>query len=196
MSEISTAAELYILAVSDDAIPLVAKQLSSHLSHNALVVHTSGNTPSSILSDHFQHCGIFYPLQTFSIERQANFEQIPICIDSPHPKDLKLLEWVAQQISPKVYPITDEQRAILHLAAVFVNNFTNHLFYISEDILEQEQLPFDLLKPLIAETFAKIQTHRAKEVQTGPAIRGDVMSINRHLKYLESFPLIKLFIKV
>lgn len=188
LNNINTNADLYMLAIRDDAISKVAQQLRTILPDNPLVVHTSGSTPSKIFADYFQRYGVFYPLQSFSVTRPANFEQIPICVDAANEKDLEKLENLAQIISPKVHRISDEQRAILHVAAVFVNNFSNHLFHIGESILEKEQLPFDLLRPLINETTAKIQNHRPKDMQTGPAIRNDKATIERHLKYLKLFP--------
>lgn len=185
LSNITSDADLYILAVHDSAIAKVAAQLSRL---NKLIVHTSGATPSTVLQPHFQRFGIFYPLQTFSISKEVDFEQIPICVHANQEADLQTLENLARQISPKVYRIDDEQRAILHMAAVFVNNFTNYLFQIGYDILEKENLPFDLLRPLIRETAAKVQEHVPAEMQTGPAIRGDQATIDKHLQYLDRFP--------
>ncbi|MEM1319602.1 MAG: DUF2520 domain-containing protein [Bacteroidota bacterium] len=188
LSRISPEGDLYILAVNDDSIGAVAEQLARRLPKGKLLVHTSGATPSGAIAQHYPGAGILYPLQTFSLDRQPDFEQIPICIHAQQPVHLRLLETVGRRISPKVYPIDDEQRAILHVAAVFVNNFTNHLFSIGEDICLREELPFELLKPLIAETVAKIQEHRAAEMQTGPAARGDQATIARHLDYLSNEP--------
>ncbi len=185
LSNITLDADLYILAVHDSAIAEVATQLPVL---DKLVVHTSGATPSTALQPHFQRFGIFYPLQTFSISKEVDFEQIPICVHANQEADLQALENLARQISPKVYRIDDEQRAILHVAAVFVNNFTNYLFQIGYDILEKEKLPFDLLRPLIRETAAKVQEHPPVEMQTGPAIRGDHATIDKHLQYLGRFP--------
>lgn len=185
LAQVITDAELYILAIKDDAIAEVASQLKIQ---NGLVVHTSGATPSTILQPYFQRFGVFYPLQTFSVSKAVNFEQIPICIYANHLPDEQLLLQIAQQISSKVYPIDDLQRATLHVAAVFVNNFTNYLFQIGYDLLEKEHLPFDLLRPLIEETAAKVQAHKPSEMQTGPAIRKDEVTIKRHLEYLERFP--------
>lgn len=181
-------ATLYILAVNDNSITEVASKLNIH---KGLVVHTSGGTPSTILQPYFQRFGIFYPLQTFSIAKAVDFEQVPICVYANDSADEDFLFQLGQQISSKVYRINDEQRAILHVTAVFVNNFTNYLFQIGYDILQQEHLPFDLLRPLIQETAAKVQTHFPAEIQTGPAIRGDQTTIERHLEYLKKFPAYK-----
>ncbi len=185
LADVHSDADLYILAVHDSAIADVAAKLPAK---GKLVVHTSGATPSSVLAPHFERFGIFYPLQTFSVSRMVDFEQIPICVYACQESDLQLLENLAKQISPKVYRIDDAQRATLHVAAVFVNNFTNHLFQVGYDILEKENLPFDLLRPLIRETAEKVQEHLPARMQTGPAIRGDESTIRRHLAYLEKYP--------
>lgn len=185
LKQLVTGADLYILAVNDGAIMEVASQLSID---NGLVVHTSGATPSTVLQPYFQRFGIFYPLQTFSISKAVDFEQVPICVHANNTLDEDFLFKIGHQISSKVYHIDDEQRSILHVAAVFVNNFTNYLFQIGYDILEKENLPFDLLRPLIRETAEKVQEHSPSEMQTGPAIRKDEATIERHLQYLERFP--------
>ncbi len=185
LRQVVTDADLYILSVNDGAIAIVAAQL--HID-KGLVVHTSGATPSTVLAPYFQRVGIFYPLQSLSISKAVDFEQIPICIDANTEWDQAFLFQIGEKISSKVYLIDDHQRAVLHIAAVFVNNFTNHLFQIGYDILEKEHLSFDLLRPLIRETAEKVQAHIPKEMQTGPAIRKDKATIERHLQYLESYP--------
>lgn len=178
--------DLYVLAISDYAIGKVTRELVSILPEKAFVVHTSGVTPSSVFEDEFENYGVFYPLQSFSKSKAADFEQIPICVDASKDDLLAQLKDLAQQISPKVYEINDEQRAHLHLAAVYANNFTNYLFHIAHQILEQQNIPFDLLKPLILETAQKVQQNIPKLMQTGPAVRGDEVSIKRHLDLLEN----------
>ncbi len=185
LSSIRRDANLYILAVHDSAIVEVASQLTDI---QALVVHTSGATPSTVLADYCARFGIFYPLQTFSISRPVNFSQIPICVHANNPADLQQLEALARSLSPLTYRIDDAQRAILHVAAVFVNNFANHLFHIGYDILQQAHLPFDLLRPLIQETVAKVQQQPPAAMQTGPAVRHDQVTIDQHLAYLQKYP--------
>lgn len=185
---VETSADLYVLAVNDDAVVEVAAGLSDLNLKNKLVVHTSGATPGTVFKPHFRRFGVFYPLQTFSLSREPNFEEIPICIDAALPKDLTLLKNLAGKTSPLVFQINDQQRAVLHLAAVFANNFSNHLFHIGEAILEKEQLPFEMLKPLIKETVRKLENNKAAAMQTGPAIRKDAATIERHLNYLKAFP--------
>lgn len=189
LEDVSTKADLYILAVPDSAIGKVAENLSKNIPSSKLAVHTSGATPSTVLKPYFKNYGIFYPLQTFSIGREIDFENIPICVDSNLKKHRTLLEKLAKRISQNVHLINDRERAILHVAAVFVNNFSNNLFTIGEKITSTEHLPFDILKPLIKETVDKITHHSPSEMQTGPAKRGDRITVELHLKYLEkNFP--------
>lgn len=191
LDQIIPYADWYILAVSDQAIVDVASKLHPKIQKQALVVHTSGATPGKVLQPYFPHYGNFYPLQTFSIAKPADFHSIPICIYANRQPSRNKLTQVAKELSSKVYTIDDQQRAILHVAAVFVNNFTNHIFHVGESILEKENIPFDLLKPLIQETVAKIQEHSAQSMQTGPAIRGDENTIQQHLEYLNKHPAFK-----
>ena len=189
IDDVSTDADLYILAVPDSVIGKVAADLSQRIPNSKLVVHTSGATPSTVLKPYFKNYGIFYPLQTFSMERKVDFANIPICIDSNLKKHRILLEKLGKRISQNVHQINDRERAILHVAAVFVNNFSNNLFTIGEKITSTENLPFDILRPLIKETVDKIATHSPTKMQTGPAKRGDEITIDLHLKYLEkNFP--------
>jgi len=174
-------ADVYIIGIADDAIERFSESLSFH---NRLVVHTSGGAPMERLSDKNRR-GIFYPLQTFSKNKNINFDKIPICIEAENPDDLKLLEDLGRSISEVVVEIDSEKRAKLHVAAVFVNNFVNYLYYIGEDILKEEDIPFDLLKPLIQETGNKIQSLSPKLAQTGPAKRNDTKTIEKHLNLLE-----------
>jgi predicted short-subunit dehydrogenase-like oxidoreductase (DUF2520 family) len=186
-NKIKTDSDLYIIAVSDSAIAGVAAQLAQRLD-NQLVVHTSGAVPSTVLQPYFKHYGSLYPLQTFSLNSQPDFEKIPVFINATPPQYFtSFLKEIALKISPNVYELSDEKRVPLHIAAVFVNNFTNHLFSIGEKILEAEGLPFDVLKPLIAETVNKIQNHKPHTMQTGPARRGDFVTIEKHMQYLAEY---------
>ncbi|MGB0839721.1 MAG: Rossmann-like and DUF2520 domain-containing protein [Chitinophagales bacterium] len=177
--------QVYILAVRDDAIKEVAQKLSTlSLLSNAIVCHTSGATPSTVLAQHASF-GVFYPLQTFSRNKSVDFNNVPFCIDGNSDMVKQTLTQLAQQLSEKVYAIDDKQRQYLHIAAVFANNFTNHLCTLSEQICEQHQVPFDILRPLILETALKIQHQSPSISQTGPAIRGDKQTIDKHLNLLE-----------
>ncbi|MBK0368986.1 Rossmann-like and DUF2520 domain-containing protein [Flavobacterium agrisoli] len=173
-------ADLYILAVSDDAIAAVSEQLPFI---NRLVVHTSGTASITAINDKNRR-GVFYPLQTFTKNKPVDFSQIPICLEAENSTDFRVIDTVAKSISESVYPINSAQRKALHVAAVFVNNFTNHLFQIGEEICREHQVPFEVLKPLIKETVAKINDLSPMQAQTGPAKRNDQTTIQSHLHYL------------
>jgi len=185
---VTAEADIYILAVHDSSVGEVAKKLSNILPADKIVVHTSGATPSTVLAPFFPNCGVFYPLQTLSIDRAADFDTIPICVDAAFAETQEMLLALGQRISKQVQIVTDEERAVLHVAAVFVNNFANHLFQIGARIVEEEGISFDLLRPLILETALKIQNHAPADMQTGPARRCDASTIRRHERYLEKFP--------
>lgn len=175
-------ADLYIIAVSDDAIATVSSQLPFE---NRLVVHTSGTVSIHSL-DSKNRKGIFYPLQTFTKNKAIDFSQIPICLESENETDFELLNNVAESISDNVFKINSEQRKVLHVSAVFVNNFVNHLYQIGNEICNANNVPFEILKPLILETANKVMSLSPKEAQTGPAKRNDTHTIEAHLDLLSN----------
>jgi len=173
-------ADIYILAVSDNVI----SELSSALNlKNKLVVHTSGSMAMDELKS-VSNKGVFYLLQTFSKEREIDFSTVPICIEAETEKDLRLLESLAKSISKNCYRINSNQRKSLHVSAVFVNNFVNHLYLIGHEICEQNKVPFEILLPLILETANKITALPPLVAQTGPAKRNDTKTIQKHLGML------------
>lgn len=175
-------ADLYIIAVSDDAIAEISSKLPFK---NRLVVHTSGSISLNALDDNNRK-GVFYPLQTFSKNKAVDFKIIPICLESENATDFQLLDKVAKMISEKIFAINSEQRKALHVAAVFVNNFVNHLYQIGSEICQDHQVPFEILKPLIAETAQKIMVLSPEEAQTGPAKRNDETTIEAHEAFLSN----------
>ena len=182
-------ADLYIIAVSDNAISEIA---SRFLFSNRLVVHTSGAMSMDALGSHNRK-GVFYPLQTFTKGKKVNFQTIPICLEAENASDYKIIEKVAQAISTKVSNIDSQQRKALHLAAVFVNNFTNHLYQIGKEICEENQIPFEILQSLILETAQKITSISPEKAQTGPAIRNDSQTIAAHEQLLTNQQQLKLY---
>tara|TARA_R110001583_G_scaffold77623_4_gene211222 strand:- start:4545 stop:5306 length:762 start_codon:yes stop_codon:yes gene_type:complete len=169
-------ADIYIISVPDTAIPNLSSQLNFE---NKLVVHTSGSVALKELKSN-SNKGVFYPLQTFSKEREIDFLTIPICIEASEKKDLELLETLAKSISNNCFLINSEQRKNLHIAAVFVNNFVNHLYHLGNEICSTNKVPFEILQPLIQETSNKIAELSPFEAQTGPAKRNDVKTIEKH----------------
>jgi predicted short-subunit dehydrogenase-like oxidoreductase (DUF2520 family) len=173
-------ADVYLIAVSDNAIAEVSAKLPFE---NRLVVHTSGSMSMEILADKNRR-GVFYPLQTFTKSKAVDFRVIPICLEAENENDFISLKTVAQSISSMVESISSEQRKALHVAAVFVCNFVNHLYQMGQEICEEHHLSFELLQPLILETAQKIRELSPKEAQTGPAKRNDMTTINAHLQLM------------
>ena len=173
-------ADLYIISVSDAAIAQVSSKIPFT---NKLVAHTSGSFSIDDL-DIKNRKAVFYPLQTFSKNAALNFKEIPICLEAQNQEDYTILEKVTQNISDKTYKINSEQRKSLHVSAVFVCNFVNHLYQIGNKICKENQLDFDILKPLIQETANKIMMLSPNDAQTGPAKRNDTQTINSHLNFL------------
>ena len=185
ISDISRLADLYIIAVKDEAIRNVAFELNIH---DKLIVHTSGSTGLDALDGISSRIGVFYPLQTFSKSKSVVFRQIPIAIEGNTVEVASVIRSIADRLSEKVIELNSGQRMALHIAAVFACNFTNHLYAISQELLMEQNLDFDLLRPLIAETAKKIQLNDPVSVQTGPAIREDNETINVHLELLQKKP--------
>jgi len=185
LNEIKQNADLYIISVKDDAIESVAKSLKNV---TGLVVHTSGTTDINILSSQVTKAGVFYPLQTFSKEKEVSFENIPLCIEANDESQLTILSNLAAKISREVYKLNGEKRKVLHLAAVFACNFPNHLYALANEILSQNGLDFEIIRPLIAETADKVMSNLPENVQTGPAVRADESTLNKHLSMLTDMP--------
>lgn len=180
--ELLTKADVYIIAVSDDAIGDVSRKIEQK---NGLVVHTSGSVAMQSLQNTGRK-GIFYLLQSFSKDKKVDFNKIPFCLEAENEEDLQLLETLAKTIGKKIYRINSEQRKRLHVAAVFVNNFTNHMYKIGADICNEHQVPFEVLLPLIQETAQKITELSPDAAQTGPAKRNDQKTIQDHLALLNA----------
>jgi len=171
-------ADITIIAVTDDAIAEVSSKIK-----NPLVVHTSGACSINELKN-TTNKGVFYMLQTFSLEKKVELNEVPFCLEAENKKDEDQLKELANLLSKKIYTVKSEQRKALHVAAVFVNNFTNYLYKIGNDICKEHQVPFDILLPLIKETASKIETLSPEKAQTGPAIRNDKKTIKNHLDLL------------
>lgn len=172
-------ADVAIIAVSDDAIADVSSKITT-----SFVVHTSGSVALNDLKNNTRK-GVFYMLQTFSKDKKVDFHEVPFCLEAKNETDYKLLETLAKSIGKKIYHINSEQRKTLHVAAVFVNNFTNHMYKIGNDICQENNVPFEILQPLMKETASKIAYLSPEKAQTGPAIRNDKKTIKNHLNLLD-----------
>jgi predicted short-subunit dehydrogenase-like oxidoreductase (DUF2520 family) len=166
-------ADVYIIAISDNAISNFSSKLNLP---NKLVVHTSGSVEMNDLKSN-SNKGVFYPLQSFSKNSNLNFSEIPICIEAENTEDFLVLEKIATSITTNCFKINSEQRKYLHVAAVFVNNFVNHLYHIGNEICVENRIPFKILQPLINETAAKVRELAPFHSQTGPAKRNDTSTI-------------------
>jgi predicted short-subunit dehydrogenase-like oxidoreductase (DUF2520 family) len=177
-------ADLYIITVSDDAI----KSISQHLKPGKhLVAHTSGTASIHDLDKKLNR-GVLYPLQSFTKSKPIDFSIVPMCIEALDKGHYETLKKVAVSLGCPVYKINTDQRKTLHLSAVFINNFGNHLFRVAHEISDAKSINFDILKPLILETAEKVQEMSPYRAQTGPALRGDKKTLKRHLKELENSP--------
>ena len=168
--------DVVLIAVSDQAIKQVSSQLPLT---DAVVAHTSGASSMDLLSNH-KHRGVFYPLQTFSKQQHLNWSKIPILWEGNNTQVNEKLETLSQLLSPLAIQIDEKQRLSMHLAAVVVNNFTNHLYAEAHRFCKSKHMNFDLLVPLIEETTRKIKQLDPRKSQTGPASRGDMQTIQRH----------------
>ncbi len=189
VSSIPADAEAYLISVSDDSIADVAAQMPDV---EGIVAHTAGSVPMSSL-DSFRNHGVFYPLQSFSKSRAIDMSRVPLCIEGSDNNTAKTLSALARTLSYDVRPMTTEQRAHLHLAAVFASNFANCMYTEAENILKDSDIPFDIMRELIAETAAKAADIGPTAAQTGPARRGDSQVMSRQLELLPDIGLQKMY---
>jgi predicted short-subunit dehydrogenase-like oxidoreductase (DUF2520 family) len=182
LNDLISTADIYFLLVPDNVLYEIAKTLRLN---KKTVVHVSGATPLNILEQVSNNTGVMYFIQTFGKNASPlDFNNIPVCVEASNIETEKLLIKLACELSDNVRTVTSEERAGIHLAAVFANNFTNALYNVAEKFLPQNNLP--LLYPLIDETVRKIKTMSAKQAQTGPAVRRDEKTIEKHLKLLHN----------
>ncbi len=184
-------ADLYIFSVKDDVLNKVVESMSFT---DGIWAHTSGSLPMNILlSNKSEGHGVIYPLQTFSKQRKINLNEVPIFVEGDKDQTVHFLENIAKSISNDVRQMDSERRRYLHLAAVFTNNFSNHMFTLASEILKNEDIPFEILKPLIRETAAKVMEMEPINAQTGPAVRYDESVIQKHIELIEDSDLILLY---
>ena len=185
LNQIPVGSDLYIIAVKDEIIQYVAENLK--LEHG-IIVHTAGSISVDAFKGKFQNYGVFYPLQTFSKSREIDFREVPICIEANTEELENKLFNLASSLSKSVFKIDSEKRRSLHLAAVFACNFSNHMYSIAHEILNQSGVSFKLIKPLIKETAQKAIDQEPLKAQTGPAARNDEKVILKHLEMLKNNP--------
>lgn len=181
---VNTEADLYLFAVSDTALYDMAELFKLG---DKLVVHTAGSVPMDILKDVSSNYAVLYPLQSLKKDL-GEIKDIPFLIDANTEENLEIIEKLAKEINPQVERCTDDSRLKAHVAAVFINNFTNHLYHQAEDFCKKENINFNLLKPLLIETANRILTHSPADVLTGPAVRNDTFTLEKHLRALGNHP--------
>lgn len=177
------AANVYIYAVRDEALPNVVAQVVGV--GKSLHLHTSGTMPITVFGDDKPHAGVFYPFQTFSKARVIeDFSTVPVFFEARGIDDISAVYSLALTITSRVYEASQHDRERLHVAGVFTNNFTNLMYTMAAELLQNTHIPFSALLPLIDETAAKIHTLSPHDAQTGPARRGDENVMNHHLSLL------------
>ena len=207
IAQVRDDADVYIFSVKDSALVQLVAQLCRHEAdglgedgavnalrkakkgeHERVFLHTAGSMPMSVFKDMAQHYGVLYPMQTFSKQREVDFSIIPCFVEANDEFAQKQIEGLAREISGRVYQLSSEDRKYLHLSAVFACNFANHCYAISQELLEEHGIPFDVMLPLINETAAKVHEMMPKDAQTGPAVRYDENVIGKQSKLLENHP--------
>lgn len=179
---LNNSSDLYIISVSDSTINDVLVKMPNV---NGIVVHTAGSVGLEVLNK-FNKYGVFYPFQTFTKEKEIDFQTIPLLVEASSNEVLKFLKEIAGQLSGKVIEADTIQRKNVHLAAVFASNFVNHLYSIADNLLKSNNISFDILMPLIKETTDKALSMNPVEAQTGPAQREDFNIIDNHLEMLKN----------
>ncbi len=175
-------ADIYLLAVSDQAIGELSCSLN--FAEGAIVAHTAGSSSIETINPALRRA-VFYPMQTFTRGRRVNFSVVPIFVEADDESTLLEVKEIAQMLSSSVVELDSEQRRRLHLSAVFVCNFVNAMFIAGEQLVGDSSLPFEILKPLVEECCSKaIDARSPRDVQTGPAARGDSATMDRHLEML------------
>lgn len=174
-------ADMYIIAVKDDAITEVIKQMPPL--KNKLVIHTSGATDISILKKKFKNCGVLWQIQTIKARTKVDFKKVPLVIEASNLSAEKTIRKLANDLSDKVYSFNSKQRRVLHLGAVWVNNFPNHMYMLAEALLKKHNMPFELFGPLMLST-TESGMKNPEAAQTGPAKRNDKKTMSAHLKLL------------
>ena len=207
IAQVRDDADVYIFSVKDSALIQLVAQLCRHEAdglgedgavnalrkakkgeHERVFLHTAGSMPMSVFKGMAQHYGVLYPMQTFSKQREVDFSIIPCFVEANDEFAQKQIEGLAREISGRVYQLSSEDRKYLHLSAVFACNFANHCYAISQELLEEHGIPFDVMLPLINETAAKVHEMKPKDAQTGPAVRYDENVIGKQSKLLENHP--------
>lgn len=186
-------ADLYIYALTDSALPTT---INSMQSNTGIHVHTAGSVSATVFGNKFEKHGVFYPLQTFSKEKTVSFDTVPLFIEGSDSEVTETLMKLGREISNYCYEADSSKRMKMHISAVFACNFTNYFYLVAQQLIENEGIPFEILKPLIAETATKLNSLTPLEAQTGPARRNDQITIEKHLGEIEDEDLRQLYYEI
>lgn len=185
LDDLTPKADLYALAVSDSAIQEVAGKIRLD---RQLIIHFSGTVDLNVLEGASHNYGVLYPPQTFTKTGKPGFLSVPLCIEANNPESNRKLSLFAGTFSDKIFPVTSDQRKIIHLSAIFAGNFTNFMYAVAEDLLAKNDLPMDLVRPIIRKTASNARRRNIFRLQTGPAVREDRLTIMSHLDLLHDNP--------
>lgn len=187
LSDLCADADMYIISVKDNALVDVIVGME-HCSADALYVHTAGCVPMQVFENRRLHYGVFYPMQTFSKEKKVDFSQVPCFVEANDGVSLARLKQLATTLSPHVMELSTEKRKYLHLAAVFACNFANHCYAVAAALLREQDIPFDVMLPLVDEAAQKVHHLSPEAAQTGPAVRGDTKVMEAQMQLLSDHP--------
>ncbi|MDH6353910.1 putative short-subunit dehydrogenase-like oxidoreductase (DUF2520 family) [Dysgonomonas sp. PH5-45] len=182
IKQITSDADIYIFSVTDSVVVNLIEQMPFN---NGLWLHTAGSLPMNVFEGYCANFGVIYPFQTFSKKRNVGFRNIPFLTEANNELSMEKINDLLAKVSGSIRPLSSDKRKYMHLTGVFACNFVNHLYHISENILNKEDIPFDIILPLIEETANKVKTLSPQEAQTGPAIRMDRNIIDKHLSLLD-----------
>ena len=185
LSELPRQADFYLLAVPDRAVADLANECTGF---RGIWLHTAGALSMQVFKGLFPEYGVLYPLQTLSKDFPLHSEKIPFLVEGSSPEVSAQVTKLATSLSERVEAADSATRLVIHLAAVFANNFSNHMVRIAQQILKEQNLSPNLLDPLLEETFLKLTRVGAREAQTGPAVRDDQMTMKKHIEWLKNHP--------
>jgi len=178
-------ADFYIICLADQAIEAVASRMPRV---EGTIMHCSGSLDIDVLRKYHRDAAVLYPLQSFTASRNINLATTPFLLEASSPGVLARLQQLASLLSGNCLNVDSPVRLKIHLAAVFACNFANHMSAIASELLEREGLNFDILRPMLSETFDKILTAKPADAQTGPARRNDRIIIDKHIDLLSCDP--------
>lgn len=185
LDDIVPDADAYIISVKDDAIAGIADKLPRKCNPNAVWMHTSGSVCADVFSSAARSYGVLYPLQTFSRDVDVNMQEVPFFIEGNNIGSENSIRDIALMLSENVNHADSNTRQRLHVAAVFACNFTNHMWTIASDILNDGNIGFEVLLPLLKATLDKASDINPSDAQTGPAVRGDIGTMQQHIEILD-----------